>query len=362
MEIQRKKLEIKTVKNKEIWEGFLKKAKGEKTFLQSWNWGVFQEMMGKKIWRLGVFNENLNLISVALVVKIRAKRGWFLYIPHGPVFSSWQRSPSNNSPNFEKKVLSLFVKKLKEIAKKEKCSFIRIAPILERTDQNQKIFQELGFRTAPLHINPELTWILDLNPSEQELLRGMRKTTRYLIKKGLQTQDLIVKKSRNIKDIEVFFQLYQQTAQRQHFTPFSLEYLKNEFRAFIKDDQIIIFQALYKGEVVASSIVVFWGDIAFYHHGASIRKYQKLNTSYLLQWETIREAKIRHCHTYNFWGIADVEKERDIEHHPWRGLTIFKKGFGGKKRAYVKTQDLPLKRTYWICWLVEVLRRKRRGF
>jgi hypothetical protein len=47
-------MEIKEIKDKEIWEGFLEKCK-EKTFLQSFNWGEFNKMMGNKVWRLGYF-------------------------------------------------------------------------------------------------------------------------------------------------------------------------------------------------------------------------------------------------------------------------------------------------------------------
>jgi len=81
--------EIKEINNKEAWENFLLKCQ-EKTFLQSWNWGNFNERMGNKIWKLGIYeiaNDKLqmaNLLGITLVIKISAKRGTFLFIPHGP--------------------------------------------------------------------------------------------------------------------------------------------------------------------------------------------------------------------------------------------------------------------------------------
>ena len=54
-------MEVKEIKDKEIWEDFFARCE-EKTFLQSWNWGEFQERIGSasggKIWRLGVYEEN----------------------------------------------------------------------------------------------------------------------------------------------------------------------------------------------------------------------------------------------------------------------------------------------------------------
>ncbi len=296
----------------------------EISFLQSWNWGEFQKMMGRKIWRLPV-----------LVIKIAAKRGKFLFIPHGTI---------------TKPLLG----KLKKIAKQEKCSFIRIAPICENNEENKTIFRNLGFRDAPIHMHPELTWQLDLEPSEDELLMNMRKTTRYLIKQGIKNRDLEILQSQNIKDIEIFDKIYKETAKRHQFAPFSLKYLKNEFLAFSQDKKALIFLAKYKGEILAAAMIIFWQGIGFYHQGASSQKYAKIPASYLLQWEAIKEAKNRGCKTYNFWGIASETN------HPWKGLTLFKKGFGGYEKAYVKTQDLPLSWRYRLTHIFEKIRKLKR--
>ena len=73
-------MEIREIESKSLWENFLFQCE-EKSFLQSWNWGEFQKKMGNKIWRLGVF-KNDELIGVTLVIKIDAKRGKFLFVPH----------------------------------------------------------------------------------------------------------------------------------------------------------------------------------------------------------------------------------------------------------------------------------------
>ena len=338
-------MEVKEVTNKEIWEDFLLGCE-EKTFLQSWNWSEFQKMMGEKIWRIGVF-ENENLIGIALIVKIEARRGKFLFLPHGPIIK-----------NRKVQVLHALLEELKKIAKKEKCSFIRMVPVWQRGEENKKIFKDLGFREAPMHTHPEITWELNLEKSEEELLRAMRKTTRYLIRQGLKNEELKIEKSQNPKDIEIFNDLYQKTVDRHHFVPFSLNYLKNEFSAFLPDEQIGLFFAKYRDEILASAIVIFWQGIAFYHQGASSQKYPKIPASYLLQWQAIKEAKNRGCELYNFWGIAETESKK----HPFWGLSLFKKGFGGYEKKYVKTQDLPLSSKYWLTFVFEILRRKKRGF
>lgn len=367
-------MEIQEIKNKEVWQNFLLDCK-EKSFLQSWNWGEFNKKMGDKIWRFGIYeNQELRiknqeesevtqgLVGIALAIEIKARRGTFLFVPHAPLIVSVREggpNVENQELRIKNQVLKILLGELKKIARKEKASFIRIAPAWQRNKENIEVFKNLGFRESPIHINPELTWELDIRPSEQELLMQMRKTTRYLIRKALKNEEIQIVKSQDIQDIKGFNKLYRETKERQHFAPFSFEYLKNEFLAFSSDNLISIFLGKYKDEIVSSGIFVFWQGIGFYHHGASSLKYPQIPASYLLLWEAIKTAKERGCEKFNFWGIAPLDS--GSRKHPWAGLTLFKMGFGGKTKEYVKTQDLILSQKYWMSYFVERLRKLKRA-
>ena len=336
-------MEVKEIIDKNIWENFLLECE-DKTFLQSWNWGEFQKTMKNKIWRIGIYNNN-ELIGMALATKLVAKRGTFLLIQHGPIGNG----------------LEILVKELRKIAKEEKASFIRVAAIYERNKEkeNRKLFRDLGFREAPMHANAyEATWKLDLALSEEELLMSMRKTTRYLIRQAEKNPDIEILQSQKLEDVKVINNLLKEVVKHQHFTPVSLEYLKNEFLAFQPDNQISLFLGKYKGEVVAGAFVIFWSNTGFYHQAALLPQYHKIPVSYLLQWEAIREAKNRGCKLYDFWGFVDPQK---YPKHPWAGPTLFKMGFGGEKFEYIKTQDLPISNKYWLTYIFEKLRKLKRG-
>ena len=339
------KQEIKKIQNKGVWEGFLEKCK-EKTFLQSWNWGEFQKMEGNKIWRLGVYDQN-NLIATSLVIKIEARRGNFLFLPHGPVQLSGNKHQA----------LKTLLEELKDIAQQEKVDFIRVSPVWEKNKENIEVFKKSGFKKAPIHMHPELSWELNIEEAEEDILSGMRKTTRYLIRQALKNKDVEINQSQDQKELEVFDRVNQETVKRHDFVPFSLSYLKNQLSSFSEDNQISIFLGKYKKEVVCSGIFVFWQGIGFYHHGASSLKYPKIPTAYLLQWEAIKKAKKRGCRLFNFWGIAPEGNKS----HPWAGLSLFKKGFGGYSKEYVSTQDFPLSQKYWLTFLFEKLRKMKRG-
>lgn len=329
------------IKEKSVWEDFFLKCE-EKTFLQSWSWGEFQQRMGNKIWRLGVEDvQHRKLSSVALAVKIAAKRGTFLLVQHNLDISE------------------ALLDKLKQIAKEESCAFIRMAPLLPKNEENKKLFKSLGFHQAPMHASAyEATWKLDLVPSEEELFDNMRKTTRYLVRQAIKNQDITFEKSEKLNDVEVYQKLNKEVAARQKFVPFPDEYIRNEFEVFTKDNQALWLLGRYKGEVAAGVLVVFWSGIGFYHQAASLAKHAKLSIPYLLQWEAIKEAKQRGCKLYDFWGYIDPKAQPK---HPWAGPTLFKMGFGGKAYEYIKTQDLPLSSKYWPNYIFEKLRKTKRG-
>lgn len=312
----------------------------EKTFLQSWHWGEFQKLQGNKIWRLGIYN-NGEPFSVALVVKIVAERGTFLLVQHNVGISE------------------VLLSELKRITKEESCDFIRMAPLIQRSDENKKIFRDLGFREAAMHANAyEATWKLDITLPEEEILKNMRKTTRYLIKQAQNNPDITIEKSADLGGVEIYQKLNREVAKRQNFAPFSEEYIKNEFEVFVKDGQALWLFGKYKGEIAAGALIIFWSGIGFYHQAASLSKYAKLAIPYLLQWEAIKETKNRGCKIYDFWGYTDPQK---YPKHPWAGPTLFKMGFGGRAYEYVKTQDYPISKKYWLINIFEKIRKIKRG-
>ena len=348
---------VKEIKEKDTWENFLKECE-EKTFLNSWSWGEFQERLGNKIWRVGVFKEK-EILSSALILKLKAKRGTFLFLPHCP-------NIKEKGKVFTFDILKIFFNFLKKLGREEKADFIRIAPIQKKDEKIEKYFSLMGFRPAPLHIHPEITFELDILAPEDVLLLKMRKTTRYLIKKIEKEKKFFVKEENTLDGLKKFYQIYQETKKRQKFSPYSFDYLKEEFFSFIKNNSLFLLLGFYEGEIVSGGIFIVWQKTCYYHHGASSQKFPKLSTSYSLLWKAIKKAKKLGCQKFNFWGIAPKNYKIEffnlkIFPHPWLGLTLFKTGFGGERKEYIRTQDFPLTLKYWFNFLVEKLRKIKRN-
>ena len=325
-------LNLKPITSKADWESYLQKSE-QCTFLQSWNWGEFHLQLGHKIFRLGIFETN-KLVGLILAIKIRAKRATYLEIPGGPILN-WQSQAE----------IDYVFSYLKSLGVKEQAVFIRIRP-------NITSVPRLNLIKSPMHLHAESTWVLDLEPSEEQLLAAMRKNTRYSIKKSL-SLGLKVVSSKDIKDVQALYHLQLAVAKRHHFVPFSLAYLEAQFQAFLPDNQIQLFKVIYKQQVLAIAFIIFYGPEAVYHYSGSADQFRDIPASYALQWAVIKEARRRGFKRYNFWGIASGNNP----HHRFAGVTLFKTGFGGRSINYLPAHDLPLHWTYWLTYIFETIRR-----
>ena len=335
---------IKEINNREIWEEFLNLT--EISFFplfQSWDWSEIQKKLGLDVLRLGLFEKD-KLVGVCLVTDIKARRGHYLHLRHGPVLLE-----------FKDKYFDFFIKYIKNIARERNAAFIRISPLIPK-DSFEGFFKHRKFINAPIHnMDAETCWVLNLEKTEDELLKQMRKTHRYLIRKSL-SMDIKVIRSKNVSSLDSFLRIYSSTSSRKHFVPH--RGIKEEFEILVKNDEAILLLAEYEKKIIAGALIVFAGNMAIYHHGASLDEFKNIPASYLLQWEAIKEAKKRGKTIYNFWGIVPL----DQPNHPWKGITLFKTGFGGERRDFIHAQDLPLSIWYWKSYLIELYTKWKKGY
>jgi lipid II:glycine glycyltransferase (peptidoglycan interpeptide bridge formation enzyme) len=131
-----------------------------------------------------------------------------------------------------------------------------------------------------------------------------------------------------------------------------------QLKTFAATNNIFTLTANYQGQDVASAILIHFGKTVYYYHGASVKLPSTVPASQLLQWRAIQAARSRHANLYNFWGIAPDNRPD----HPFAGITIFKKGFGGRALNYTHARDLPLSWRYWSLWSIDKYRQLKKGF
>ena len=336
-------MKIVDVTDQKKWDEFVKSHE-ESNFLQSWDFYEFHQARGKKIVRRAVMDDE-SIMGVYAGVVETAKRGRYLAIAGGPIVD-WAN----------KKIVRTVFDDIREQGSKLDCVFVRVRPQLELSEKSLKLMEELGLKKAPMYLSVEYAGVLDLRRSEEEILAGASQGFRRKLRKASKN-DIEITADTNDESIEEFCKLEKLHAERQKYVAFSGEFLKKQFEAFKKGDEILIYTARKDGEILAQNFMIFYGPEASYHYGVSSELGTKYSAAPLLHMEAMKEARKRGCIRYNLWGIVEPNETS----HRFYGVSEFKRSFGCEELRYTPAHDMILKPLkYQKTKLVESARKKIR--
>ena len=356
-------MDLHEVNDRAEWNSVLA-ALPTRHVLQTWEWGQFKSRWG---WspRYVLFEEGGRARAAALILKRTLSRLGLgiLYVPKGPALDY------TDAPLVER-VLG----ELEAIAKRERAIFIKIdpdvphppapSPETELHVSGVGVMAQLARRDwqfSSEQIQFRNTVLLDVTPSEDELLAAMHHKTRYNIrlagKKGVSVR------AGGVEDIETLYAMYAETARRDGFIIRPLEYYRDVWSSFVEAGLAQPLIAEVMGEAVAGLVLFRFGERAWYLYGMSRDLHRDKMPNHLLQWEAIRWAKSHGCAVYDFWGATDELNESD----PMWGVYRFKEGFGGKFTAHIGAWDFPASIFWYWAYTVamprvlEVMRRRHQS-
>lgn len=172
------------------------------------------------------------------------------------------------------------------------------------------------------------TRVLDLRKTEEELMAEMHEKGRYNIRLAWK-RGVIIEWVRPISEnVDIWMKLLSETTERDDFAHNSHEYYVSFLRNITDANAWGMVFASYEWKVIAAWVFIFHHGTALYYYGASTSdpEMRKHMAPYLIQWEGIREAKLRGCHTYDFLWVCLPD---DTTHHlAW--VSSFKEKFGWK--------------------------------
>jgi len=319
-------MEIKIIDNKSLcqsWNQFLFENNG--SFLQSFEWGEFQKSLGKQIWRIQVREKEIVSGQTLVVEEVFPfKKKSCFYIPFGPVFKK------ELSPKEQKEIIAAILEKIQNIVQTERAVFLRIEPYT-----GLMLPDGLSVVIPGRRIQPQKTLILDLLQGEDEIFKDFSSKTRYNIR-------LAEKKGVRIEFSDqynpAFYSLIEKTSKRDKFHSFNEEHYRKLFACASQNFKIRLCSAIYEDKVIASYILIIFGESAVCLHGASDWDYRALKAPNLAQWARIKTAKEMGAKKIDFWGIDEKK---------WPGITNFKKGFDGIKFVYPPTRDIIFQRKWY---------------
>lgn len=320
------------------WQEVIRKFP-EANFLQSPAYRVMNESLGEK-----VITDDFEGKGWALMIVRDAKRGRYLEVPCGPLID-WG----------DKGTVKEALARITEVAELEKCVFVRLRPQLLANRENLKLLAGLGLKKSPMHLAAEHTVMIDLKLSEEELLSGMRRQTRYEVRRAGKL-GITVRKDNSEELFREFHKAQMETAKRQGFVPPSLKVLLAEREAFGENITIYVAES-EEGEPIAYGLIIRDGREGDYYEAASTVLNRKLPGAYAILWQAMRDLKAEGYKRFNLWGIAPAGQPG----HRYAGVTTFKTGFGGSVVEYVPAHDLVISQIGYLKDLVvEKARKKRR--
>ncbi len=326
------------------WNEFVASNANDGGLLQSWEWGNFQEDLGKKIWRLGVVNEQNNLLATCIAFKDGLSLGQkTIEVYRGPILIKDEK-------NDIKDTLKLLLDELSKIAKKEKAIVLRIDFGLNRSDDgivDNAFLGKLNLNRSNRDIQPRSTLVVDLSASKEDILSKMKSKHRYNI--NLATRKGVKVFVGTGKDFDSFWTLLKTTSRRDGFAIHGRDYYKKLLDYF--NGVVKMYLAEYNGKVIAGSLVGCFGQTCVYMHGASDNEFRNVMAPYLLQWNAIVDAKNSGLKFYDLGGVESVD-EKSSSQKKWGGITRFKKGFcpNNKTVEFIGLYEMPVNKIRYIVY------------
>lgn len=277
-------------------------------FLQSWEWGEYQERLGHRVRRHLVENAHGIMIAQAIWQPMPLGLGYWL-IPKGPLGTL---PPAQMREELRQAFGD--------------GAFVKCEPGVEISG---------AVRAHDRH--PSATLALDLQAGwemvEEEMKPKMRYNARLALRRGVTV---------HLADADAlpeFLALMEDTTTRDGFSAHAPE----RYRALLStlttpSCRAFLAIAHFQGAPLAANIMVDAFGVRTYLHGASSSQERELKAPAALQATLIADACGRGMAQYDFWGVVPPG---GTDRHPLTGVTRFKSGFGGSLLTMPGTRDLP---------------------
>ncbi len=290
-------------------------------FMQSARWAKVKGNWDAQYIAANDTKGNIVGTMLVLIKKIPFLNTAMLYAPRGPVC---------DMHNTE--VLNAIFAQVERVAEKYHAYTIKIDPLVDEKDTKAiENLKSLGFEYHPEKVGYDNVqcrenYVIDINGrSSDELLQGFKTKWRYNIR-------LAQRKGVNCdfygeEKLDDFEALMKETAERDGFDMRTKEYFRGLLRSFDGKARLCM---CYLGDFpLSGALCIEYAGTMSYVYGCSSSRLRNYMPNYLMQWNMIKYAAEKGCHTYDFCGIPYWYDET---HHNY-GVYRFKQGFNG----YVKT-------------------------
>ena len=298
------------------WDSALQRMGGH--FLQSTLWQRVQAALGHEV----IWSRNEHWMWSGAIRAGHFPR--YAYLPHGPtaVSSDGMIGALRDAMN---------------AARTRSLDFVRTEPA---GDAALPALVASGAHPSR-SIQPQWTWVLDLDADEATLRRGLSSGHRGAINAAAR-RGLTFRASGDPEDIEVFLRLQERTAAAGRFRGQAQSYHRAVARTLMPEHAAALYVAESGGAPVAAALCFDFSGTRYYAHAVSDPETgRKLQAAAPLVWRMILDARAQGARRFDFWGVSPAAQPAPgSPPHPWDGFSQFKRSFGGTAIERAGTWDL----------------------
>lgn len=293
--------------------------------IQSWEWGEFRRKLGLPLLRYGLYTNNKLTTAFQLTLhKIPFTSKQVGYLPKGPL-------PEKD-----------LAQALKQIGEENQCAFIKLEPNIEIPLAPYSVHPK--FQPSPKPLFTKFNFVLDITPTEEELLKNMHSKTRYNIRLA-EKKSVSVEISDTDKAFKTFLKLHFDTTIRQGFHSHNSKYHQLAWETLRDAGMAKVAIAYYQKKPLSAWMIYTFKDVLYYPYGGSSVEHKEVMANNLLAWEVIKYGKSIGMKSFDMWGALGPDPDPKDS---WIGFHRFKSGYGGKLVEYLGTYDLVINDPlYW---------------
>ena len=283
-------------------------ATGRPHLLQSEGWATVKAASGWRAMRFvigedGVVQVLLRPLPLGIVAA---------YAPRGPLVANAD--------------VTAAIAALRDALRAMRCTSLLCDPEVPAGALSPDALVSARIATAPVHVQPTRTLLMDLTQEPEPMLAAMRKKTRQYIRKaeraGVVTEET--------DDVARFHAVLRRVAERDRFGIHDLAYFERVRDAF---GERAHFQIARVGSDDAGALlVVRMGDRAWELFGGWSGHHAEERPFYLLKWRSFMRMKQLGVTRYDMWGLTERSGDAD---DALAGVENFKLGFGGEVVSWI---------------------------
>jgi len=225
----------------------------------------------------------------------------------------------------------------RKIGKNKNAIFIKFEPNILYNTEVVKKYKGLGLKEGKKLFTPT-TFVINLNKSEDELLKSFSSKTRYNIRLA-ERKGVVIKEDNSDKSFNEYLRLTLDTSKRQGFYAHNERYHRLMWKILRLDMSRLrqapiahLLTATYKKEIISTWILFVYDKFLYYPYGASSDKHKNVMANNLMMWEAIKFGKKLGCTSFDLWGREEG-----------KGFTKFKEGYNPQVVEFIGSWDLIIK-------------------